>query len=171
MYYIYIYHRCCSYRVWVQFCRLDLLGINCSLSLLISCPLPHYSHRTIRWGDRRRKKKGSEEGVIGVHALCIISYSEEDNAVSGNESSRQCTGVNTVNANEGAAFAGRYIWLKVLVMVNTAQWCYQPKHTESKGRCIEKEMSLRGIFGSVGDKRSDYWYKSWVIDVEDEKKT
>lgn len=54
-------------------------------------------------------KRGSERRVIGEHALCIISYSEEDSAASGNESGQQCTEVNAVNANEGTAFAGRYI--------------------------------------------------------------
>lgn len=55
------------------------------------------------------EKRGSERRVIGEHALCIISYSEEDSAASGNESGQQCTEVNAVNANEGTAFAGRYI--------------------------------------------------------------
>lgn len=62
------------------------------------------------WMDRiREKKKGSEEGVIGVHALCIISYREEDGAASGNESGRWCSEVNAANANEDAAFAGGHI--------------------------------------------------------------
>lgn len=137
------------------FSRLDLQAMNLSLSVLILRPLPHYSHWTTGWGDRIRKRR-SERGVIGVHALCIISYSEEDSAASGNESGQQCTEVNAGNANEGAAFAGRYIWLKAQVMVNTAQWCYQQKHTESKARHIGKEMSFWGIFGSAEDKRSDY---------------
>lgn len=76
--------------------------------LLILHPLPHRSHWTTGWRDRIGKR-GSERGVIGVHALCIISYSEEDSAASGNERDQQCTEVNAVNANEGAAFAGRYI--------------------------------------------------------------
>lgn len=56
-----------------------------------------------------RKKQRSEEGVIRVHALCIISYREEDGAASGNESSRWCSEVNAANANEDAAFAGGHI--------------------------------------------------------------
>lgn len=50
-----------------------------------------------------------EEGVIGLHALCIISYREEDGATSGNESGRWCSEVNAANANEDAAFAGGHI--------------------------------------------------------------
>lgn len=55
------------------------------------------------------KKKRSEGGVIGVHALCIISYREEDGAASGNESPRWRGEVNAANANEDAAFAGGHI--------------------------------------------------------------
>ena len=125
-----------------------------SLFLLIWRPYSHYSHWTTGWRDRIGKR-GSERGVIGVHALCIISYSEEDSAASGNESGRRCTEVNAGNANEGAAFAGRYIWLKAQVMVNTAQWCYQQKKKkkkQSKGRLVE---FFGGIFGSAEDKRCD----------------
>lgn len=64
--------------------------------------------------------------------------------MSGSVSGQQCTEVNTVNANEGAAFAGRYIWLKAQVMVNTAQRCYQRKHTQSNG--CQKEMSFVSYF-------------------------
>lgn len=109
-------------------------------------------------GEIRIGKRGSERGVIGVHALCIISYSEEDSAASGNESGQQCAEVYAANANEGAAFAGRYIWLKARVMVNTAQRCYQRK---SKGRRVEKRWVFEGfvvwlkIKDLIGDKRAE----------------
>lgn len=63
------------------------------------------------WADRIRKKR-REDRVIGVHALCIISYREEDGAASGNESGWWCSEVNATNPNEDAAFAVGHIWLK-----------------------------------------------------------
>lgn len=116
--------------------------------LLMWRPYPHYSHWTTGWRDRIGKR-GSERGVIGVHALCIISYSEEDSAASGNESGRRCTEVNAVNANEGAAFAGRYIWLKgtshgehSAVVLSAKKKKKHKKTTQSKGRHVE----FSGIF-------------------------
>lgn len=79
------------------------------------------------------RKRGSEEGVIGAHALCIISYSEEDSAARGNELGRRCTEVKAANANEGAAFAGRYIRSRAHVTVNAAPRRNLQKHTESGG--------------------------------------
>lgn len=133
------------------------------LFLLILRPLPHYSHWTTGWGDRKGKR-GSERGIIEVHALCIISYSEEDSAASGNESGQQCNEVNAVNANEGAEFAGRSIWLKSPVMANTAQWCYQQKHTESKGRRIEER-----VLGYFWLKIKDLIADNRATDVEEER--
>lgn len=57
-----------------------------------------------RWMGRQ-----IEGGVIGAHALCIISKSAGGNAAGGSVSGRQCTEVNAQNANQGNAIAGRYI--------------------------------------------------------------
>lgn len=43
-------------------------------------------------GEGKERKR---EGIIIVHALCIVSHSEKDGAASGKESE-----VNTANANE-----------------------------------------------------------------------
>lgn len=47
--------------------------------------------------------RGAGWGVIGEHALCIISHREEDGAASGSESSE----VKAANTDEGAALAAR----------------------------------------------------------------
>lgn len=130
--------------------------ISLSVNIAFFTPLFSLDHRM---GDRIRKR--SKRGVIGVHALCIISYSEEDSAASGNESGQQCTEVNAGNANEGAALAGRYIWLKAQVMVNTAQWCYQQKHTKVKDAISKKRwvfvvfLARLKIKDLITDKRAE----------------
>lgn len=102
---------------------------SASFFLLIIQLLPNYSLRTSGWrATATQENVGARWGVIGVHALCIISYSEEDSTARGNESSQQCTEVSAANTNEEAAFARRNIWLKSHVVENTAQPCYQQKH-------------------------------------------
>lgn len=83
-----------------------------SFFLLIIQPLPNYSLWTLGWGATTAQKVETRWGVIGAHALCIISYSEEDSTASRNQSSQQCTEVSAEHTNEGATFARRNIWLK-----------------------------------------------------------
>ena len=59
-------------------------------------PLPGTGPQDGEMGSEEEKQKSKqgewERGVIGAHALCIISYSEEDSALSGNESGQRRTG-------------------------------------------------------------------------------
>lgn len=106
-----------------------------------------------------KKGGGSEEGVIGVHALCIISYSAGAGATSRNESGQRCTGANAANANERAEFRWRLHLIKSTSHGehSAAVLSAGKKHRESEGGSVEKEMSFLGVIsGSAGDKRSDY---------------
>lgn len=95
-------------------------------------------------------EKEEKEGARWESLECMhyVSYPtvKKTSTMSGNGSGQRCTEVNAANANEGSAFAGGYIWLKAQVMANTAQWCYQRKHTESKRRPCWREMSFWGLF-------------------------